>query len=168
MYDYCCDQQSQGCQAKGTCDSKCNQLVQDRIRHLASDVGFYYEFDFDWDGIPVGCPGFKSVKDNNRWGWYFAERAPEPPMCPKQTMKEGLNSEGKPEGKAIWETVEEYADDIDVWLKDFVSTWKKMSQNGIIHTGAKILHLSKNSQFGNHNFHKIHIFKISFFTKFII
>lgn len=130
MYDYCCDQVAKGCRNEGTCDTKCNQQVQDRIRHLASDVGFYYKFDFNWDGIPIGCPGFKSVKDNNRWGWYYADRAPEPPMCPKQTMKEGLDSKGEPAGKEIWQTVEEYADDIHVWLKDFVSTWKKMSQNG--------------------------------------
>ena len=34
------------------------------------------------------------------------------------------------------------------------------------HTGAKILNLSKNSHFENLTFHKIHILKISFFTKF--
>ena len=38
---------------------------------------------------------------------------------------------------------------------------------GKCHTGAKILNLSKNSHFENLLFHKIHIFKISFFTKFI-
>ena len=36
------------------------------------------------------------------------------------------------------------------------------------HTGAKILNLSKNSQFENLIFHKIHNLKISFFTKFTI
>ena len=35
-----------------------------------------------------------------------------------------------------------------------------------MHTGAKILNLSKNSHFQNLIFHKIHIFNISFFTKF--
>ena len=33
------------------------------------------------------------------------------------------------------------------------------------HTGAKILNLSKNSHFENLAFHKIHNFKLSFFTK---
>ena len=33
-------------------------------------------------------------------------------------------------------------------------------------TGANILNLSKNSHFENLNFHKIHNFKVSFFTKF--
>ena len=36
----------------------------------------------------------------------------------------------------------------------------------VCHTGAKILNLSKNSHFENLTFHKIHIFKISCFTKF--
>ena len=36
------------------------------------------------------------------------------------------------------------------------------------HTGAKFLNLSKNSHFENLIFHKIHNFKVSFFTKFTI
>ena len=36
------------------------------------------------------------------------------------------------------------------------------------HTGAKILNLSKNSHFENLTFHKIHISKILFFTKFTL
>ena len=36
------------------------------------------------------------------------------------------------------------------------------------HTGAKILNSSKNSHYENLNFYKIHILKITFFTKFTI
>ena len=36
----------------------------------------------------------------------------------------------------------------------------------LVHTGVKIHILSKKSQFENLNFHKIHIFKFTFFTKF--
>ena len=43
---------------------------------------------------------------------------------------------------------------------------EKVLKNRGGHTGAKIHILSKNSQFGNHNFHKIHLSEISFFTKF--
>ena len=39
-------------------------------------------------------------------------------------------------------------------------------QNCNIHTEANIINLSKNSHFKNLTFHKIHIFKISFLTKF--
>ena len=49
-YEYCCDLQS-----KGLNDEICNQPVQNRIRHLSSDVGFYYQFDFDQEGLPTGC-----------------------------------------------------------------------------------------------------------------
>ena len=37
-----------------------------------------------------------------------------------------------------------------------------------VHTGAKILNLSKNSHYENPIFYKIHILKIQFFTKFTI
>ena len=33
-------------------------------------------------------------------------------------------------GQEIWKTVEMYAEDLDLWLADFVSVWAKMSQNG--------------------------------------
>ena len=45
------------------------------------------------------------------------------------------------------------------WFLFFQVTYK-------IHTGAKILNLSKNSHFPNLIFHTIHIFKISVFSKF--
>ena len=54
MYDYCCD-----LQRNGQNDDQCNQPVQNRIRHLASDVGFYFKFDFDKDGLPIGCDGIE-------------------------------------------------------------------------------------------------------------
>ena len=45
-------------------------------------------------------------------------------------MGEELNSNGDPTGKPISETVHEYADNLDIWLEDFVNVWEKMSQNG--------------------------------------
>ena len=56
MYEYCCQIQADGC---GTidglpCDPECEQAVQNRIRHLSSDVGFYLKFDFDGQGLPTG------------------------------------------------------------------------------------------------------------------
>ena len=40
-----------------------------------------------------------------------------------------------------------------------------IANEGAAHTGAKILNLSKNPHFQNLIFHKIHNFKVSFFTK---
>ena len=54
FYDYCCDRQS-----KGRNDNRCNYPVQNRIRHLSSDVGYYLGFQFDAEGYPTGCPGFE-------------------------------------------------------------------------------------------------------------
>ena len=52
----------------------------------------------------------------------------------------------------------------------FFSKPSKKNQPRIVgselHTGAKILSLSKNSHFENLIFHKNHNFKVSFFTKF--
>ena len=59
MYDYCCD-----LQRNGQNDEKCNQAVQNRIRHLASDVGFYFKFDFK-NGLPIGCEGIERYVDYN-------------------------------------------------------------------------------------------------------
>ena len=42
------------------------------------------------------------------------------------------------------------------------------ASNVYFHTGAKILNFSKRSHFENLIFHKIHNFKVSFFTKFTI
>ena len=56
MYEYCCQIQADGCGTKDglPCDPECEQAVQNRIRYLSSDVGFYLKFDFDGQGLPTG------------------------------------------------------------------------------------------------------------------
>ena len=70
-------------------------------------------------------------KTPNKWGWYYAGEIPGPADCPMQTdVLEDIDESGKRVGKYIFETVEEYAQDLDTWLTDFVNVWAKMSQNG--------------------------------------
>ena len=49
-----------GCGAKGTCPDVCvNYPIQNRIRHLNTDVGYALDFSFsDVDGLPEGCSAF--------------------------------------------------------------------------------------------------------------
>lgn len=56
MYEYCCKIQADGCGTTNgePCDPECEQAVQNRMRHLSSDVGFYLKFDFDEEGLPTG------------------------------------------------------------------------------------------------------------------
>ena len=51
-----------------------------------------------------------------------------------------------------------------------VKVWPRLAKisSNVLHAGAKIHIVSKNSHIENPNFHKIHILKISFFTKFTI
>ena len=75
--------------------------------------------------------GFKTMKKApNRWGWYYAGEIPGPANCPLQTdVRERINNNGKRVGRYTYKTVEEYARNLDIWLKDFVDVWEKMSQN---------------------------------------
>ena len=63
-YDYCCQQKTAGCGAEGTCDPECTMPVQNRIRHLSSDVGYYLKWETDADGYPTTehCDAFKVGK----------------------------------------------------------------------------------------------------------
>ena len=37
---------------------KCERWVQNRIRHISTDVGLYLEWDIDENGLPTGCKAF--------------------------------------------------------------------------------------------------------------
>ena len=62
--------------------------------------------------------------------WLNTNELHTKPDCPLQTLGESLDANGNFVGKPIHQTVEEYADHLDVWLDDFVNAWEKMSQNG--------------------------------------
>jgi hypothetical protein len=67
-----------GCGAKGTCPDFCgNYPIQNRIRHLSTDVGYYLKFDFDSNGLPKGCSGFNAMPNRNRWYWAYQSDLPD-------------------------------------------------------------------------------------------
>ena len=134
FWEYCCD-----AQAHGNFDTDCELTVQNRIRHLSSDVGWYFGFDFDKDGFPIGCDQFKAISKswmsvghkNNLWTYgngFKGEGQMKkgefilPNDCPKQKMKDE-------HGQQMFETVEMYAESNEKWVEDFAKAWDKMSQN---------------------------------------
>ena len=44
----------------------CERWVQNRIRHISTDVGLYLKWDIDQNGLPTGCDAFYKGKRKNR------------------------------------------------------------------------------------------------------
>ena len=68
FWQYCCKQKKEECWKTDTCDPDCTRGVQDRIRHLSSDVGFYLKWDYDKEGWPTGCGVFDAFIDSKAPG----------------------------------------------------------------------------------------------------
>ena len=121
----------------GTYDESCNRNVQNRIRHLSSDVGFYLKWEEDKGGYPRGCDAFDGekmkLKFNNElkadWQWVNMGGKDRKAGCPKQDMPDGTRDKDGRSNK-MWQTVEMYADNQEKWIKDFVKVWNKMDKNG--------------------------------------
>ena len=64
FWQYCCKQKKEECWKTDSCDPDCTRGVQDRIRHLSSDVGFYLKWDYDEEGYPRGCGVFDAIVDS--------------------------------------------------------------------------------------------------------
>ena len=90
FYDYCCDLKRNGCGMRGDCDEDCTRSVQDRIRHLSSDVGFYLKWETNEKGYPTGdhCEAFrmdtneKSIGSKD-WLWNYGFDTNEKPQFAK-------------------------------------------------------------------------------------
>merc|ERR1712110_1033805 len=75
---------------------------------------------------PTGCQGIELDDPTSTWqngsqsnSAWLSPRAD----CPKQDL---LNEWGKP----VYQIVEEFADDHDVWAKQFLSAWERMQRIG--------------------------------------
>jgi len=132
FWSYCCEQKANKCWENNSCDPDCTRKVQNRIRHLSSDVGFYLKWETDQDGYPHGCDAFKDMKGglDNDWQWLWTFRTDGDKAnpqriagCPVQDMDDGY-------GQQMYKTVEKYADNQQLWIRDFIKVWIKMSQNG--------------------------------------
>ena len=131
FWAYCCEQKNKGCGMSGTCDPECTRTVQNRIRHLSADVGFYLKWEYDEEGFPSTkyCDAFS--RKRAPWEWLYGKdlqngEIPGPANCPKQDDKSMDDEDGNP----IWKAVEEYAEDQPQWMRDFVQAWDKFSRNG--------------------------------------
>ena len=72
FWSYCCEQKANKCWETDSCDPDCTRKVQNRIRHLSSDVGFYLKWEINDVGYPSAdyCDAFKDTDTRNK-GWGF-------------------------------------------------------------------------------------------------
>ena len=91
------------------------------------DVGFYFKWEIDDEGLPYGCDVFNTVTlDCGHTDECFHEATRIGNNdCPKQDLPE----KGK-KGMPLWKRVEKYADNNQMWMKDFSRSFKKMQENG--------------------------------------
>ena len=73
FWSYCCEQKANKCWENDSCDPDCTRKVQNRIRHLSSDVGFYLKWETDEDGYPTtdSCDAFNDMKFDYQWRYDF-------------------------------------------------------------------------------------------------
>ena len=92
------------------------------------------KWETDELGYPVGCEAFEDMDQPWKWNLIFKNkdglkkesgkvRNERPAGCPLQDMDDGHGTE-------MWKTVEMYANDQELWIKDFVDVWSKMNVNG--------------------------------------
>ena len=116
---FCCKERARECWKSNSCHPKCTMWMDNQERGLGPDTGFYFKWNIDSDGKPRGCPGFPS-------GWkdgHFRHHAWLEPRCPKQDADDGT-------GQELWKTVEDFADDNELWMREFVASFEKMQTNG--------------------------------------
>ena len=103
------------------CQPDCVREIQNDETAVQSDMGFYFHFERDEDGMPTGCPNFEDetwlLGADGRTGAKY--RGVD---CSKETFA--------PDGEPLYQIVEEMADSNDNLMKDFVPAFEKMINNG--------------------------------------
>lgn len=93
---------------------------------IAAELGLYYKFQSNHTtGKPMGCPGFES-KHWNIESWRQGRGRSVVANCQKL---EDYTPDG-PSGEKLYELVEEFAEDQNTWIIDFVRAFEKMLSNG--------------------------------------
>jgi len=121
--DYCCKECSE--KTIDTVDPRCMQKINHDETAVSSDVGLYLNFSLGDHGLPVGCPGFGkkwSIKGITSPNWWDRPGKVEP-LCPKNEMPVEGNLK-------LYQLIEQYAHDQDLWAADFARTFTKMLSNG--------------------------------------
>ena len=113
------------CEANGELDKANNRCVRSgKTRFLSSEVGYHLKFDFGANGLPRGCPAFDDPTKDMKW--YTENHGIAKPGTHGCPLQDHPDENGEPIHKAV----ELYANDGDVWIKDFVLAYDKMQQNG--------------------------------------
>jgi len=96
------------------CQTSCMRYIQNDETALSVDMGYYLDFNVDPEtGRPTGCPAFDEDPEYKRTG--IAD-------CEKQMYA--------PEGEPLNEIVEDFAESQTNWIRDFLTGFEKMSNNG--------------------------------------
>ena len=117
----CCDNLEEG----KKCQPNCVRPITNDETAIAAEVGLYYKFNSDsTTGQPLDCPGFKSKRWNiNNW------KRGKISVIPDCQVKEDYSPDGV-DGEKLYELVEEFADNQDAWMFDFMGAFLKMLSNG--------------------------------------
>ena len=97
-------------------------------RYLSSEVGYNLKFYFDENGLPRGCDLFEDPTKTREW---YGKQNKEDILGGEPGVH-GCDLQDYPDeyGKPMHEAVKLYAEDGDLWIKDFVLAFDKMQQNG--------------------------------------
>jgi len=109
-----------------TIPEACLRWVSQDEEALSVDAGLYLDFSFDpASGRPTGCD-FPDVFINTKKsrGWQRKNHAPK--GCDRQRIE----SKDYREPKMMYQIVEQYADDQNIWIDDFIASLEKMLANG--------------------------------------
>ena len=101
--------------------SNCTHLRFMQSSYLNVDMGLFLKFNtVSTSGRPTGCKGLS----NNKW-LQNKRRNSGPHGCP-------LNDAIDESGLKIHEIVQLFADDLQVWINEFVAVFQKMQENGYV------------------------------------
>jgi len=115
--DGCCNNLENG---SGRCNPECQRYIVNDETALSADTGYMFAFDVsEATGLPTGCNAFDEA---NNWSDDTEKKGYAGPIdCPLQTYA--------PEGEPLHRVVEEFADDQNAWLHDFLPALQKMVEN---------------------------------------
>ena len=108
----------------------CTKFVNGRIRFTSSEIGYYYDFHFNQNGMPQGCSNFENFTDampkgdTKKLELILKDRHLGGNSCPKQKK---LKHKGKPMSKIVDFFAEK--DNLAVWHNEFLDSYKKMASN---------------------------------------
>ena len=112
---------------------------------LSCEMGLYFKFNVTEDGVPYGCPGFDMFKPEywaspngkfyERWSrvpksddidtsnYNWKDYKTSDPLCELNDFRDDGD-------KPLHKIFEDYANDQNRWVKDFMPTLEKMLANG--------------------------------------